>query len=282
MKQVENKSNLAKTLSVSRSSLYYKPKQETKDLNLASQIKAVLAEHPSYGHKRIAIVLKINKKRVNRVMKKFNLKPYRRRASKPLKKDDLNKAASKYPNLCKNLCPIKPNILWATDFTYLKFDNSFIYLATVIDVFSRKIVGFKVSRRHNVDLVKLALIDALTKENTSPEILHSDQGSEYTSQEYISFAENLQIKISLSNKSSPWENGYQESFYSGLKLELGDINRFQSYGELLVNIYSTIHYYNNLRIHTKLKMPPLAFINSFNQKITALKGVKLLSNKMGT
>lgn len=92
-----------------------------------------------------------------------------------------------------------------------------------------------------------------------PEILHSDQGSEYKNKIYTTFAENLGIRLSMSKKASPWENGYQESFYSQFKVDLGDQNRFKTLGELAVAIYLQIYYYNNQRIHTKLKMPPALF-----------------------
>ena len=93
----------------------------------------------------------------------------------------------------------------------------------------------------------------------APEIAHSDQGSEYASKDYVALENNLGINPSMSQKGCPWENGYQESFYSQFKVDLGDPNRFNHLGELVWAIYKTIHNYNNTRIQTSLKMPPAEF-----------------------
>lgn len=256
------KKELAKQLGVSISSLYYKPKRELIDSEIKSQIESVLASNPAYGHKRIALALKLNKKRILRVMHKFNIKPYRRRTSKLIKKEDLNKPNTKYINLLETINITKPHQAWVSDFTYIKWENRFIYLATIMDVYSRYIVGFNISRFHNKELVIGALEDALTDQPKAG-ILHSDQGSEYDSQSYSRFCEQLGIKISMSRKSSPWENGYQESFYSHFKVELGDVSRFNQLGELIAEINMQIWYYNNERLHTSIKSTPKNRLESY-------------------
>ena len=109
------KTEVAKKLGVSRSSLYYQKKIPTKDLQLKEIVLRVMKDNPAYGHKRIAMELSVNKKRILRVMKKFDLKPYRRRPIRPNKPDDQNKKPSIYPNLIKNFCPIRPNIVWVAE-----------------------------------------------------------------------------------------------------------------------------------------------------------------------
>ncbi len=250
-----NKTRLAKELGVSRSSLYYKRKRDEIDEEVKHQIEAVLVDHPAYGHKRIALQLKLNKKRIGRVMKKYGLKPYRRRTKKPVKKADQGKPPTTIPNLIKNIPVTRPNQVWCTDFTYIKFQGKFIYLATIIDLYAREIVGVNISRYHNRFLVIGALEDAL-KKHTAPEIIHSDQGSEYDSEDFILFVHMIESTLSMSDKGSPWQNGYQESFYSHFKLELGDLNRFETLGELIEYIYTQMYYYNNKRIHSTLKMTP--------------------------
>lgn len=249
------KRKLAKKLGISVSSLYYKPKREIIDNEIKSQIEAVLTDNPAYGHKRIALALKLNKKRILRVMHKFNIKPYRRRRKRLRKKNDLKKPATKYLNLIENIVINKPHQVWATDFTYIKWQNRFIYLSTIMDVYSRCAVGFNISRFHNKELVIGALENALTYYQR-PEIIHSDQGSEYDSQAYSSFCEQLSIKISMSRKSSPWENAFQESFYSHFKVDIADVNRFQDITELIEEINYQIWYYNNERIHGRIKTTP--------------------------
>lgn len=262
-----NKSELARKLGVSRAMFYYIHKQPMIDEEVKRQIESVLTDHKAYGHKRIAGELKLNKKRILRVMKKFGIKPYRRRARKFIKKNDLNKPATKFKNEIENFCPIVPNIVWVTDFTYLKYQGKFIYLAVVMDLCTREIIGINISRYHNKQLVLSAFIDALNKTGAIPKYIHSDQGSEYNSQEFVNFVKSKNIIISMSRKSSPWENGHQESFFSTFKLEIGYLNRFEEIGELIENIYSTIYYYNNRRMHRSLKTTPVNFRNRFKKPL---------------
>lgn len=254
-----NKTKLAKELGVSRSSLYYHRKREEIDLELKRQIEAVMIDHKDYGHKRIAIELKMGHNRIRRVMKKYRLKPYRRRAKKWVKKKDQGKPPTGIPNLVQPLLEgkalVRPNQVWCMDFTYIRFRGKFIYMATIIDLFTREIVGVNISRFHNRFLVVGALEDAVINYKT-PEIVHSDQGSEYDSEEFIEFVKIIGAKISMSEKASPWQNGYQESFFGHFKLEAGDLNRFQTLGELIEYIYQQVYYYNHKRIHSVLKMTP--------------------------
>jgi transposase InsO family protein len=258
MQSKESKKSLAKKLGVSRSSLYYQSKMKARDEALRQEILSALSEHPSYGHRRLSIHLGRNRKCILRVMKKYDIKPYRRRVRRPRKKGDLNRDSLTVPNYAKVMCPIRKNVLWATDFTYLWFRGRFFYLATVIDVFSREVVGFCFSGRHDRELVLGALRDAMSK-NPAPLYLHSDQGSEYTSYGYLEMLRMNNIKASFSDKASPWQNGYQESFYSEFKKDLGQTARFETIGEFMEALYHQIHYYNNRRIHTALKMPPALY-----------------------
>lgn len=275
------KTELAKRLGISRSSLYYQHKRPLVDEEVKCQIEAVLADNPAYGHKRIALALKLNKKRILRVMKKYQIKPYRRRGRKPRKLDDEGKPRAEYKNLIEGFCPIRPDIVWVSDFTYIRFQERFIYLSTMMDVFTREVVGWNISRFHNQELVLGALEQALGHpKHSTPIFLHSDQGSEYDSQAYAAVAEDLKIKISMSRKQSPWENSYQESFYSQFKLDLGDPNRFETLGELIEAIHQTMYYHNHKRIHTSLKMPPVDFRKQFEKKV--LECGDNLSSKLGT
>lgn len=261
------KAALAEKLGVSRASLYYERKLPEKDWALKQQIEAALHRFPEYGHKRIAIELKVNKKRILRVMKKFGIKPYRRRPKKLRKKRDEGKEAAPYQNLLLTLpFPDRPHLIWVKDFTYLLFHGRFVYLATVMDLFTRMVVGWHVLTAHTAALVKGALLSAVDAVGHSPAYAHSDQGSEYTADEYAILVEGLGITISMSRKGCPWENGYQESFYSQFKLDLGDPNRFDTLGELIGGIAETMHRYTHLRIHTALRMPPAVFAEQYEQR----------------
>jgi len=262
------KTELAKSLGVSRASLYYEPTLPQKDWLLKIRIEQTLHDHPSYGHKRLAPALHVNKKRIRRVMRLFGIKPYRRKGKKLTKKRDLGQIVAPYQNwLLLIPFPEYEGIVWVSDFTYIPFHGRFVYLATIIDLFTREVVGWSVWTAHSSQLVLLALIDALEK-HPAAKYLHSDQGQEYKSQTYCRLAEQAGITISMSHKSSPWENGYQESFYGKLKTDLGDPGRFKTLGELTAEIYLLIHSYNHHRIHTSLKMPPSAFADRQRNQVS--------------
>lgn len=249
-----NKTVLAESATISRRSLYYVPKQPTKDWTTKQLIEATLRDHPSYGHKRLAIHLGINKKRVLRVMHLFGIKPYRRVTPKLYTKPK----DSVFPNLLITETLLGIGDICASDFTYLKYQGRWVYVATVIDVFSREIVGVSVLTHHGAQLVLNALANTILH-RPPPRIVHSDQGSEYTSKDYTALVQKLGVLQSMSNPGCPWENGYQESFYKGFKLDLGDPNRFDRLGELVAAIYQTINYYNRDRIHSAHKMSPVQF-----------------------
>jgi putative transposase len=258
-----SKTVLANDLGVSRQLLYYQPKLPDKDLLLCSQIKEVMVKHRSYGYRRIAIELKVNHKRVLRVMNLFNLRA-KRLPKMPVKSKDKGFVeVENASNLIIKLEINRPNQVWAADFTYLYFFTRFYYLATVIDAFTREIIGYQISNRHNTKLVADALFDAIKKrKNTIPEIFHSDQGSEYRSKYFSKLLKERKIKISMSKKASPWENGRQESLYGKFKLELGHPEIYQTIGELIEAIALQIYYHNNERIHSVHKCPPRVFYES--------------------
>lgn len=267
----ESKTQLAKKLGVSRSSLYYKAKRDEQDLEMKEQILIVLGIHPSYGHKRIAWEFGLNNKRIRRVMRKYDIKPHRRRVKKLRKKEDEGKVATKWKNEIITFCPIRPNIVWASDFTYIKFQGYFIYLATIIDVYTREIIGWNISVRHDTNLVLGALQHASKRIEAVPLYLHSDQGSEYDAKKYEDYVLGKGIIISMSKKASPWENAFQESFYSQFKVDLGYVSRFEIVEELMEAIYQTIYYYNNQRMHTSLKMSPVAFKQKYKNRLEILR-----------
>lgn len=265
--QCTTKKQLAHELGVARSTLYYKPKLPTKDEQLKHGIQTVWKDFPAYGYKRLALHLNVNKKRVQRVMRLFKLKPPRRRTKRPSKPDDLNKPELHIPNLLldenKNQIKItKPDFAWAQDFTYLWFAGQWWYVATVIDIYTREILGFAFGKRHDKKLILDALEQALHT-GRKPRVLHSDQGSEYKSEQYIQIILKHGILLSYSKKASPWQNGFQESFYNNFKLDLGYLTQFETVGELLAAIYKTIYTYNHHRIHTALKMSPKQYYQNY-------------------
>jgi transposase InsO family protein len=262
-KRRQTKRELAAALGLSRASLYYVSKQLPKDWSLKKRITSVLSDHPSYGFRRVALELRINKKRAQRVMRLFGMKAYRRRGRRPRK---TGFSSISYPNLLQGNFPRGLDDIWVADFTYIPYQGKFLYLATVMDLFAREIVGSAVMNTHSVPLVLQALFSAV-EHHPRPNIFHSDNGREYGSRIFMGALMNLGIRISRSKKSSPWENGYQESFYSQFKVDLGDPGRFKSLGELVYEIHRLVWDYNHRRIHSALKMPPALFSNRYQKLV---------------
>lgn len=234
---------------------------ERKDLSLVQDINNVHKEHPAYGHKRIAIELGINHKRAARVMSKYGIKPPRRRVKRKwITVSDNNHS---YTNLIKDIVPDRPDFIFVSDLTYIRYQSKFIYLAGVEDIFTRELVSAGVGTKHNSALALTTAKMAMSK--SVPEYFHSDQGTEFMAKRTTDYIEGKGTKISVSDKGSPWQNGYKESFFGRFKEEFGDPDRYDNLGELIAAIYEHISYYNHKRIHTALKMSPAVFAHKVSE-----------------
>jgi transposase InsO family protein len=237
---------------------------EIKDLSVKSQIDEAHLIHPAYGHKRLALALGYGHNKILRIMHKYGIKPPRRKVKRKWIKSDLDD--HHYTNLIRDITPVKPSQIFVTDLTYLKYQSKQFYLATVEDIFTREIISFDLSDKHDSILALSAIHKAVDKHK--PDVFHSDQGTEFMAQTVTSYLEQHNVKVSVSDKGSPWQNGYKESFFGRFKDEFGDLNRFNTLGELVEEIYSYIHYYNNLRIHTSIKMSPVQFKQQYLNRET--------------
>jgi putative transposase len=246
-----------------------------KDWRLKQQIEAVLEHDKDYGYRRVARALGRNRKVIQRVMRKFGIKAYRRRGRKWRPKP--KEVVIQYPNLLREITPCYPGHVWVADFTYLPFEGKFVYLATVMDVFTREVVGWSLMTNHSLPLIQQALFCALLN-RTRPDIFHSDNGSEYNADVFVNTLKEIGIQISRITSGCPWENGYQESFYGRLKTSLGDTNRFKSLGELVYAVHQELYRYNTSRIHSALTMSPTAFRKLYLQE----KVTERVSEKMGS
>lgn len=256
MRSGEIKSVRAEALGVNRKNIYYQSLQQAKDEALRADIEKVWIDDPCYGHKRLGWKLKVNHKRVKRVMRKFGIKPPRRKAYFYTTRST---AHHTYTNLIKDFVPTHAHHLWCSDLSYFKYQGRLLYLATIEDIFTRRVVSFNVGIKHDSALVLKTIQEAILNTKKLPLIFHSDQGTEFMAKICTDYLESFDIKISVSDKASPWQNGYQESFFGRFKQEIGDIDRFETIGQLIEAICQQIHYYNNERIHTALKMPPAVF-----------------------
>ena len=253
-----NKVFLCHIYDIPRSSLYYHKKQDLLDRISQTKIQLIHIFDPYYWHRRISYKLNCNRKKTQRIMQKYNIAAYSRKR-KFRKPWDRNLAYLWVNNLKKDTEVKHIHQVWNTDFTHLYYKEKEFYLSTILDDLGKNVVGYKIWFHHGKELILETLRDAVQKTKTVPQILHSDQGSEYRSYEYFDALKQYNIMASMSRKSSPWENWGQESFYGKLKFELGNLNRFKTFEEVLEAIHLWIYYYNNERIHTTLKMSPKQF-----------------------
>lgn len=255
----------------SRSSFYYPHKQPKKDEEFLKEVLAINKVYPYYGYKRIANVLRVSHKRTYRIMRMHGIRAKSSRRKRGKNQYSTNKTS--LPNFMKDMDIENPNQAWAGDFTHFSWKRRTYYLATVMDIYTRQIVGWHVSTHHSVELVAEALKMALGKRSKAPTIFHSDHGSEYISEEYVSKLKAHGITPSNSAKGKPWQNGFVESFNYRFKEELGDPNRFEAFDTLFQELCSKMNEYNAKRIHSALKMSPNAFHEQKEQELARSKDV---------
>jgi putative transposase len=259
-------------LSIPRSALYARPtKQIERDALAVSELRALHRSDPYYGVTRFTIHLGWNHKKARRIRTLAGIvaakRIKRRRSSSPQAETSVPANALKAYVDFKN--PDRPQDGqsyarmvnsggWVQDFTHVTYKGAYVYIATVLDLKTRQILGWSVSTRHDRWLVHSAILDALSK-HSPPTILHSDQGTEYLSHKLRDLCAKMEITLSCSDRGSPWQNGFKERFYGTFKDELGLTQRFKEIAELHEGIALTIYYYNHKRIHTALKMSPAAY-----------------------
>lgn len=253
-----SKAALARSLGVSRQSLYYHPRRPAKDEVLREKILAVMRENPSYGSRTVGWALGRNRKPIKRVKQLYHIYPAIRRRGR-YQRFQREITPSPIPNRLKDACPIQPDAIWVGDYTQLWFHGRATYLATVMDYFTREIVAWQLVYYHTSRLVVDVLEEAVRKRGRTPQYFHSDQGSEYTSQACLQWLLRHRVVPSNSPKGKPWTNGRQESFYSTFKLEFGKPHRYATVEMLQEALGRYIHYYNTRRIHSALRMPPRQF-----------------------
>lgn len=255
---------LARVLDVPRSSLYYRPKAR-EDEPLRERLKALARAWPRYGYRRLGVLLRgegfsVGDKKVRSLMRQEGLL-VPRQVAKPRTTLSLGEAG--IPNRLKGFRLTRVNQVWVADLSYVRTGEGFAYLALVMDLLTRRVVGFALGPRITEHLTLSALDMAL--EGGRPEIHHSDQGVQYTSRRYVARLLELGVALSYAGVGRAWENGHVERLIRTVKEEWVDLREYGSLAEARASIEAfVLDVYNRRRPHSALGyLTPEAFAEKF-------------------
>ncbi len=262
--------HLCTLLGANRAWYYAQPAHRTTPDNaeatcLRDAIERLVLTFPGYGYRRVTRQLQrdgwnVNHKRVLRVMHEESLLCHLRRRYVPT--TDSAHGRKAYPNLYRAVMLDAPDQAWVADITYVRLPTAFVYLATVLDAYSRRCVGWALSRVIDTDLTLAALTMALTARQPAPGLIHhSDRGVQYASGEYVTRLEGVGARISMAARGNPYENAQAESFFKTLKTEEVYLKEYRTFAEAWVNLARFIEdVYNTKRLHSSLGyLPPIEF-----------------------
>jgi putative transposase len=258
-------------MGISRATYYYKPKdkkaKEKRDRELCKRIRDICYKYPYYGYRRVTATLKrdevaVNHKKVAKLMREMGIQIKKRKRYTRTTNSRHNLKV--YPNLTKDLVVERINQVWCSDITYIGIRSGFVYLAAIIDAFSRKIVGYAIAKTLAAELALETLRMAILNRDTSDLIHHSDKGMQYCCTDYINLLKSYGIKISISATGMPVENAFSESFFGSLKVEEIYMWDYETYADAIERIpYFIEEVYNSKRLHSSLGyVPPEEFENN--------------------
>jgi transposase InsO family protein len=235
------------------------------DMDLRDAIQRIALEWPSYGRPRITAELRrrgwtVNPKRVYRILRADNLLCVRKR--KFVVTTDSGHGRKVYPNLARQMVLSGVDQLWVADITYIRLRDEFVFLAVILDAYSRRVIGWALDRTLEDDLTLSALRMALSRRSVTPGLVHhSDRGTQYASTEYTGLLQAHGIDVSMSRKAAPWDNAACESFMKTLKYEEVYRNEYRDRDEARASIAEFLEkVYNEKRLHSALGyVPPAEF-----------------------
>jgi putative transposase len=242
-----------------------RPSEADRDMALRDALQRIALEFPSYGWPRMTVDLKrrgwaVNHKRVYRLMREDNLLCLRKR--KFVVTTDSDHGLPVYLNLARAMKLRGLDQLWVADLTYIRLELEFIYLAVILDAFSRRVIGWALDRSLDTELTLQALRMALVRRRPAPGLVHhSDRGVQYASHDYTQLLQDHGIRISMSRKGNPWDNAACESFIKTLKYEEVYRTEYRDLAEARASIGMFLEkVYNQKRLHSALGyLPPAEF-----------------------
>jgi transposase InsO family protein len=234
------------------------PNAEKEDADLRDMIESIILEFPGYGYRRVTKHLQregheINHKRILRIMKNSDLLCVLQRSFK-VTTTDSNHGYPRYPNLAKEITLTGVNQLWVADITYIRITRGFVYLAMIMDAYSRKIVGYALSENIDTRLALSALKAAIeTRKPAAGCVHHSDQGIQYCSKEYTDYLHDNEFGISMSRRGNCYDNAMAESFFKTLKREEVYLWDYQTIDDVRESVSHFVEQvYNAKRLHSSL------------------------------
>ena len=266
---------LGEAVGLSRATIWRQLRQPSTsnedELELRSQIQTIALEMRAYGYRPITAELhrrgvKVNHKRVLRLLREDNLLCLRQRAF--VRTTDSRHNLMVYPNLTRELVLSNINQLWVADITYIRLLREFIYLAVLLDAFSRRCIGWAISRHIDTQLTLAALQMALNTRTIQPGLIHhSDQGVQYAATDYVAVLQEHKIEISMSRTGNPYDNAKAERFMRTLKYEEIYMNDYETLAEVRASVEHFIEaVYNRKRLHSAIGYrPPIEFEASLAQ-----------------
>jgi putative transposase len=245
---------ICEVLDYPRSQVYYQAQAPGDESDIQAAIRQIAGQYPTYGYRRVTKQLQkqghvINHKRVARLMAEMGLmgKPPRKRK----RTTNSNHDYRRYPNRVMNLAIDRPNQVWVGDITYIRLQDEFVYLAVLMDVFTRSIRGWHLARTMDQSLTIRALEKGLEK--GVPEIHHSDQGVQYAATAYVDLLGQHEVVVSMADVGAAWQNGYAERLMRTIKEEEVDLSEYRNFAEAYEEIGRFLEdVYMRKRIHSSL------------------------------
>ena len=266
----------AELLGISRSSIYYQPRVNERDIKIMHLIDKIYTDYPFYGSRRIKKELRIEYKikicreKTQRLMRLMGLEAIYPKEKRTSFADKQHKV---YPYLLRGVSILRPNQVWSTDITYVRLEREWCYLIVIMDWYSRYIISWRLSPNLEIDFCLNALREALSK--SMPEIFNSDQDARFTSPQFTGVLEKAQVKISMDSKGRYLDNIFNERLWRTVKYENIYLQHYENIRQAESGLRKYFNFYNNKRFHSSLNDLTPTQVYHQNQNLISVPAVSI-------